>query len=318
MGNLGRWRRLTQSLSTADGSGRSGFSQTLLGSLRLLPSTPTTSSLSERPLSGDCAISRIPCPALPPPNLRFPEADCFPNTHRGSNPPELPRMPSAPPSLLCWAPVPHRCPSSSPQGRSWWCYPKRDLKMWVHQPETAGPRQIALAFVLSGEGMVQEVVRVISAQPEGTWGWDGAGSLQEEKDGPDYELVMTVTCDQSHDCKSNTWVCGLLPALVGKNAQKWPISVRLPLSFPFLSQGHQVEEEHGGSAPVEPLPPTGVLPTVPCKSTSDLITPLLPASHYSPWVCNSELRSHWLRAVLVTVACQYRSSPMAKRISSTF
>lgn len=76
--------------------------------------------------------------------------------------------------------------------------------MWVHQPDTAGPRQVALAFVLSGEGRVQGVVRVISALPEGTWGWDGAGCLQEEKEGPDHELVMTVTCDQSHDCKSNT------------------------------------------------------------------------------------------------------------------
>lgn len=49
-------------------------------------------------------------------------------------------------------------------------------------------------------------------------------------------------------------VCGLLPALVGKNVQKWPISVRLPLSFPFLSQDHQAEE-HGGapSAPQESL-----------------------------------------------------------------
>lgn len=38
----------------------------------------------------------------------------------------------------------------------------------------------------------------------GDMGWDRADSLQEEKEGPDHELVMTVTCDQSHDCKCNT------------------------------------------------------------------------------------------------------------------
>lgn len=76
--------------------------------------------------------------------------------------------------------------------------------MWVHKTDTAVSRHVALAFVLPGEGMVQELLRVISAQPEGTWGWDGAGSLQEEKEGPGHELVMTVTCDQSHDYKCNT------------------------------------------------------------------------------------------------------------------
>lgn len=168
------------------------------------------------------------------------------------------------------------------------------------------------------------MVRVISALPEGTWGWDGAGCLQEEKEGLDHELVMTVTCDQSHDCKKQQLTASLAGS--GEHAEGmwsppcfgWQKCSRVAnLSEITSILPVPVPGPPGRGAwwfcSLRPPPPPGVLPTVPCKSTSDPLDPLLPASYYSSWMCDGEPRSHWLGAVLVTVACSatFRVSMLA-------